>query len=602
MLSSVSMWLRSCCLSVRWIICSWVQGRNAFVVREGNHVLKRTSIRTKLAVTLTLLFGVFCLLVSAVFFSLNAYENLASELAQHSREVKLVSDLHITAYELRGSFESQKLVDSQEHGFISSEPRENSLSYFAPRGDHFEFLGNNFEKNLEECCGLSKSRSTSLLMLELESADRLAVIKSHFASFKKLEPFSSKRYFIPEYNGEKLDQIGVSLGALRDECVKHANETHNAFTAYSDRTRVQARFWRNVAWGCAVATVGLVAACFCLFTSYIAKPFRTLIDGSRLVAGGEFDHRIDLGTEDELNDLAQAMNRMTDRFQRTLRKLNTTCEGLDREVKERTREVIQNEQLASVGFLAAGVAHEINNPLATIAMSSEVLQSRLSDLAMLPAEQRVFDGELQQELPKNLRRIEDEAYRCKEITEKLLDFSRLSEVQRAPTDIVGVVNEVVDMVGQLGEFRCKKLTTHCKQAVVVEVNPQEIRQVILNLVTNALESVDADGAVDIYVNLHSGEASVIVEDTGCGMDTETQQHLFEPFFTRRRDGTGTGLGLSISYRIVSKHGGSLNANSEGPGCGSRMVLTLPCVASEEKSQTGTPVVFGLKNESYQAAS
>jgi len=293
---------------------------------------------------------------------------------------------------------------------------------------------------------------------------------------------------------------------------------------------------------------------------------------------------------------------MTDNFRSTLEELNVTCAGLDREVKERTREVIQNEQLASVGFLAAGVAHEINNPLATIAMSAEVLQSRLSDLAMLPAEQRVLGGELQHELSRNLRRIEDEAYRCKGITEKLLDFSRLSEVQRAPTNIIDVVNEVVDMVGQLGEFRCKTLNTHATETVVAEVNPQEIRQVVLNLVTNALESVDADGAVDIYVGTQNGEASVVVEDTGCGMDSETQEHLFEPFFTRRRDGTGTGLGLSISYRIVSKHGGSLNAKSAGPDCGSRMVLTLPCVASEEKSETGSPLALGLKNESYQTVS
>ena len=565
-------------------------------------MLKRTSIRTKLTITLTVFSVVFCTLGAAVVLSLGAYKNLASELAQHSREVQLVSDLHITAYELRGSYESQKVVASQEHGLLSSDLSENRLSYFVQRGAHFEFFGNKFEMNLEECCGLSKSRSTTLLMPELERADRLAVIKSQFASFKKLEPFNSKHYFIPDYNGEKLDQIGASLGSLRDECVKHAEATHDAFTAYSDRTRVQARVWRNVAWVCAVIILVSVATLVWLFNSYVAKPFRTLIDGSRLVAGGEFGHQIDLGTEDELSELAQAMNQMTNNFRNTLAELNTTCAGLDREVKERTREVIQNEQLASVGFLAAGVAHEINNPLATIAMSAEVLQSRLSDLAMLPAEQRVLAGELQHELPRNLRRIEDEAYRCKGITEKLLDFSRLSEVRRAPTNIIDVVNEVVDMVGQLGEFRCKTLNTHTAETVVAEVNPQEIRQVILNLVTNALESVDADGAVDIYVGTQNGEASVVVEDTGCGMDSETQEHLFEPFFTRRRDGTGTGLGLSISYRIVSKHGGSLNAKSAGPGCGSRMVLTLPCVASEEKSETGSPLALGLKHESYQTVS
>lgn len=566
-------------------------------------MLKRTSIRRKLAVTLTLLSVVFCLLVSAVIFALGAYNSLALELAQHSREVQRASDLHITAYKLIGSFGSKlgSAKSAEEHGLLPSKLSELPSGLLIELGWDFELCGTAFETHLDTCCGLSKSQSTNLLMPEVERGGRLAEIKNQFHAFKQLEPFSSEVNYSSGYNPEKKAQIEKSLRSLLGKSETYAKATHQAFTAYSDQLRGQARFWRNVACACAVATVILVVTFFCLFTSYIAKPFRTLIDGSRLVAGGEFDHRIDLGTEDELNELAQAMNRMTDRFQSTLKKLNATCEGLDREVKERTRELIQNEQLASVGFLAAGVAHEINNPLATIAMSSEVLQSRLSDLAMLPVEQRVFDAELQHELPKNLRRIEDEAYRCKGITEKLLDFSRLSEVQRAPTDIVDVVNEVVDMVGQLGEFRCKKLTTHARQAVVVEVNPQEIRQVILNLVTNALESVDADGAVDVYVNMHGGQVTVIVEDTGCGMDTETQQHLFEPFFTRRRDGTGTGLGLSISYRIVSKHGGSLYANSEGPGCGSKMVLTLPCVASDKKNKTGSPVVFGMKNESYQAA-
>ncbi|MGI9467098.1 MAG: sensor histidine kinase [Rubripirellula sp.] len=578
-------------------------GKERMVVREGNYVLKRTSIRTKLAITLTLLSVVFGLLVSAVVFAVESYNSLALQLTQHSREVQRASELHITAYKLIGSFGSKlgSAKSAQEHGLLPSKFSELPSGLLIELGWDFESCGADFETHLDTCCGLSKSQSTNLLMPELERGDRLAEIKNQFHAFKQLEPFSSEVKYSSGYNPEKKAQIEKFLRSLLGKSETYAEETRDAFTAYSDQLRRQARFWRNVACGCAVATVALVVTFFCLFTSYIAKPFRTLIDGSRLVAGGEFDHRIDLGTEDELNELAQAMNSMTNRFQHTLGKLNATCEGLDREVKARTREVIQNEQLASVGFLAAGVAHEINNPLATIAMSSEVLQTRLSDLAMLPAEQRVFDSELQHELPKNLRRIEDEAYRCKGITEKLLDFSRLSEVQRAPTNIVDVVNEVVDMVGQLGEFRCKTLTTHASHAVVVEVNPQEIRQVILNLVTNALESVDADGAVDIYVDLQNGAASVVVEDTGCGMDIETQQHLFEPFFTRRRDGTGTGLGLSISYRIVSKHGGSLKANSEGPGRGSRMLLTLPCVASDEKNQTGSPVVIGLKNESYQAA-
>jgi len=588
----------------RWIIFKSVQGRNAFVVREGNHVLKRTSIRTKLTFTLVFLSGLICLLVSAVVFALGTYNSLALELVQHSREVQRASDLHITGYKLIGSFGS-KLASAQiaeEHGFIPSNFSELPSGLLIELGWDFELCGEEFATNLEKCCGLSQSQSTNLLMPELERGDRLAEIKNQFDAFKQLDPFSSEVNYNSVYNPEKNVQIETLLRSLLFKSEQYSKATHEAFTAYSDRLWTQARFWRYVASGCAAATLVLVAIFVWFFSSYIAKPFRTLIDGSRLVAGGEFDHRIDLGTEDELNELAQAMNRMTDRFQCTLGELHDTCEGLDREVKQRTREVIQNEQLASVGFLAAGVAHEINNPLATIAMSSEVLQSRLSDLAMLPVEQRVLDGELQHELPKNLRRIEEEAYRCKGITEKLLDFSRLNELQRSPSDIVKVVSEVVEMVGQLGEFRCKTLTMHASQTVVAEVNSQEIRQVILNLVTNALESVDADGAVDIYVESRGSEASVVVQDTGCGMDNETQEHLFEPFFTRRRDGKGTGLGLSISYRIVSKHGGSLIAISDGPGCGSKMVLTLPRVASEETGNTVSPLALGLSNESYQTIS
>ena len=601
MLSMLRERLRSCCMGVRWIVCKTVQGRNAFVVMEGNHVLKRTSIRTKLAFALMFLAGFSCLLVSAVVFAMGAYNSLALELVQHSREVKRASDLHITAHKLIGSFGS-KLGSAEEHGLLPSNISQHPSSLLIDLEWNFESCGDAFETDLEKCCGLAKSRSTDLLMSELERGDQLAEIKNQFDAFKRLEPFSSEVNYNLGYKPEKKAQIETSLRLLLGKSEKYSKATQEAFTVYSDRLRAQARFWSYVASGCGLATLVFVAIFFWFFSSYIAKPFRTLIDGSRLVAGGEFDHRIDLGTEDELNELAQAMNRMTNRFQTTLGELHDTCEGLDREVKQRTREVIQNEQLASVGFLAAGVAHEINNPLATIAMSSEVLQSRLSDLAMLPAEHRVLDGELQHELPKNLRRIEEEAYRCKGITEKLLDFSRLNELQRAPADIVKVVSEVVEMVGQLGEFRCKTLSMHAAQAVVAEVNPQEIRQVILNLVTNALESVDADGAGDIYVDTRGSEASVVVKDTGCGMDSETKQHLFEPFFTRRRDGTGTGLGLSISYRIVSKHGGSLVADSDGPGCGSSMVLTLPRVASEETGKTVSPVELGLNNESYQTIS
>jgi signal transduction histidine kinase len=118
---------------------------------------------------------------------------------------------------------------------------------------------------------------------------------------------------------------------------------------------------------------------------------------------------------------------------------------------------------------------------------------------------------------------------------------------------------------------------------MAKVNPQEIKQVVLNLITNALDGLDAGGVVQVVLRRSAGMAELEVTDNGCGMTDEVMQHLFEPFFTRRRDGQGTGLGLSITYGIVQDHGGEIVPFSEGPGRGSRFLVTLPLVAQKEET-------------------
>ena len=162
----------------------------------------------------------------------------------------------------------------------------------------------------------------------------------------------------------------------------------------------------------------------------------------------------------------------------------------------------------------------------------------------------------------------------------LLDFSRMGSIEKTRVDIGELFREVVEMLGTLGQYRCKTLRTDCPDAVTAMVNGQQIRQVALNLLTNALESVDQDGAVDIRIRQERDLVVVTVQDDGCGMTDEVLEHLFEPFFTRRRDGKGTGLGLSITHRIVTQHGGKLTAHSEGLGRGSQMRLELPVEAAE----------------------
>jgi signal transduction histidine kinase len=286
------------------------------------------------------------------------------------------------------------------------------------------------------------------------------------------------------------------------------------------------------------------------------------------VAGGDFDYQLKLETHDEMSELAAAMNDMTLRF-RTIR------DDLDRQVQQRTKQVVRNEQLASVGFLAAGVAHEINNPLASIAICAESLEGRFRELL---ADQS--GNEQTNVVGDYLRMIQSEAFRCKGITEKLLDFSRIGPPKRQPTELRELVQGVIDVIGHLGRYHGKHVTFSDGPAVVAPVNGQELKQVVLNLLTNALDSLDDDGRVEIRLEARNQMAELSVADNGCGMDDETMERIFEPFFTRRRAGQGTGLGLSICYRIVSDHGGTMEARSPGPGQGATFVVHLPLAVAQ----------------------
>ncbi|MGH7137534.1 MAG: sensor histidine kinase, partial [Pirellulales bacterium] len=279
---------------------------------------------------------------------------------------------------------------------------------------------------------------------------------------------------------------------------------------------------------------------------------------------------------DEMEDLGAAFNDMMQRLQ-------DLYSDLARQVNERSRQLVRSERLASVGFLAAGVAHEINNPLASIAMCAESLEGRIGGL--------LVQGNADHDLIANyLRMIQNEAFRCKEITEKLLDFSRMGEVKRQLTELGELVRGVVDILGHVDKYREKRIEVTVSESVVVSANPQELKQVVLNLLANGLDSLGAAGTVHVTVRQQRNEAEIVFVDNGCGMTPEVLEHLFEPFFTRRREGQGTGLGLSIVYRIVADHEGTIQAHSEGADRGSTFRVRLPLAA---------PVAQIEKEKSYR---
>lgn len=314
------------------------------------------------------------------------------------------------------------------------------------------------------------------------------------------------------------------------------------------------------------------------FYRWVAQPIRDLELGVSRVARGDFQHRIEIVSGDEIEDLAKAYNEMTD-------KLRAMYENLAQQVNERSRQLVRSERLAGVGFLAAGVAHEINNPLASIAFCSESLESRLADVLK---QSRLSDDD-RATIDKYLKMIQEEAFRCKEITQKLLAFSRGGERSREETDLAEVMQGVLDMVKHLQNCKGKRIEFLPTVPMRAWVNAQEIKQVFLNLVVNALESMEEGGVLSIARAPHDGYIDLTFKDTGCGMTPDVLENIFEPFFTRSRTGKGTGLGLSISHRIIAAHGGEIEASSEGPGKGSTFKVRIPIEPPANLSESGQDV-------------
>jgi signal transduction histidine kinase len=171
--------------------------------------------------------------------------------------------------------------------------------------------------------------------------------------------------------------------------------------------------------------------------------------------------------------------------------------------------------------------------------------------------------------------IQEEAFRCKAITQRLLEFSRSGERRREPTDLAELAQSVLDMVQHLQNCKGKYIIFEPVSRAVAWVNAQEIKSVVLNLVVNALDSMDDGGTLTITLRQRDTMAEMVFADSGCGMTPETLENIFEPFFTRSRTGKGTGLGLSISHRVISQHGGEIDAVSPGLNRGSTFTVRLP---------------------------
>ncbi len=415
---------------------------------------------------------------------------------------------------------------------------------------------------------------TEELGLAFRIDNDLTAILGHLNPSTKTIPILPGTLVYIREHPEPQDSADIGLvpriGLLNKRVMSLPEILHRDFFEVLTMSKRQYESARVIVWTSALAVIAMLCGLAALFHRWVLYPVRLLQRGVRRVARGSFDYRIELTTGDEMQALAEAFNDMTTR-------LSATYTDLERQVEERSKQLVRSERLAGVGYLAAGVAHEINNPLASIAFCSEALENRLKSA--------ISSGELNDAtvISNYLRMIQEEAFRCKRITEKLLDFSRCGEIQRARTDLASLIQGVVEMVRHMGKYRGKQVVFLPREAVMAHADEQEIKQVVLNLVVNALDCMESGGTLRIDLRHAEGMAEMVFVDDGCGMAEDVLENIFEPFFTRRKVGKGTGLGLSITHNIVSQHQGAITARSAGEGKGATFTVRLPVRPAEESS-------------------
>ncbi|HMO14072.1 MAG TPA: HAMP domain-containing sensor histidine kinase [Pirellulaceae bacterium] len=528
-------------------------------------VLSRRRIRTQLYYGVTKLFVVVAVLSAAGFYSVLNYRTLTKSIRARSAELPHAAELSQRVSDLRATFSKSgspaSIGTSKENIFVA-----------------MGFAEAEFRMDLRDCSQALEDYRRVVLE-NVDSSNTFANTSVEDESIREIEKRLVEIHLLwrdsawlqdPGVRAELSDRIDE----LQAEVSKLPGYLSDRVEEFSEQARSVYHSAMLICAGFSLTALVLISMLAWRFHRKIFQPLELLADASRRVANGDYEYRVSLKTQDEMEELAAALNAMTSNFQEIQVNLNE-------QVKQRTREVVRSEQLASVGFLAAGVAHEINNPLAAIAWSAESLEMRVNDIldpnSNYDDEQRKTEID---ELKRYLRRIQDEAFRCKGITSALLDYSRSGDNSKSAYELGELIEGVIEMVAPLGKYKHKQVHFDRRETVSAIINPQEIKQVVLNLLTNALDSVEIGGNVWIELFEENDAAVIIVADDGCGLTDEVMRHLFEPFFTRRRDGQGTGLGLSITYRIVNEHGGEIQPSSAGVGMGSKFVVTLPLISYE----------------------
>jgi len=420
-------------------------------------------------------------------------------------------------------------------------------------------------------------------------------------AFEQFPPSGRRTWIFEDPNGQSF--LG-SMEVIRNEpscynaaCHHHSKETPVLGVLAIDYSLddIKRKLSTNVLGiaGFSVGFIGLAALLVGFFVHRLVYlPLRDLEGGAQRLAAGDLDQAIPVRSSDEFGKLAASFNTMTDALRMSRAELQGLARTLEQKVEERTQELrraqaetMRGEKLASVGLLASGVAHELNNPLTGILTFSHLLRQKMPD--------KSADAE-------DMDLVIRETKRCAAIIKRLLDFAREKHPEKKFTDLNQVIDDTVRIVERPAHLRDIEIAVDLDRSLPpIWIDADQIKQVVMNMLVNAQHAVEEKGAITITTRRaedpRAGASeqkpmvAISIVDTGCGIPEKNLKRIFDPFFTSKDVGKGTGLGLSVSHGIVEAHGGMIDVQSKvGEGSTFRVFLplTAPAVAPPSKAHEG----------------
>jgi two-component system NtrC family sensor kinase len=417
---------------------------------------------------------------------------------------------------------------------------------------------------------------------------------------REASPMVGRPRFFREADGRRM--LG-STAVIRNEptCSAvgcHADEEDQAVLGVLDIVYPLESIDRTIRHN--TATIAALSIGFVVFAAVLVSllvqravyaPLSDLKDGASRLAGGDLDQPIPVRSGDELGQLAESFNSMMQALRASRVELQDWGHTLEQKVEEASRELrlaqaeaARGEKLASVGLLAAGIAHELNNPLTGVLTFSTLVRKELPD------------GSPEAE---DLDLVIQETRRCAGIIRRLLDFAREKTPEKRYVDLNRVIENAVQLVEQA--------LTDADIAIELDLEPrlpevwideELVEQVVMNMLVNAQHAIDGEGRIWVRTRVRENYrpggssaspqdmAEISIRDTGCGIPEENLQKIFDPFFTTKSVGRGTGLGLSVSHGTIEAHGGAIEVDS-AVGEGSEFRVYLPLGGGPEEARGST---------------